>query len=33
VAHKMLMVAVAVVRSGVPYNPKFLEERMTSLTG
>jgi transposase len=33
VAHKMLTVAVAVVRSGVPYKEKFLEERMTSLTG
>jgi transposase len=33
VGHKILMVAVAVVRSGVPYNPKFLEERKVSLTG
>jgi transposase len=33
VAHKILMVAVAVVRSGVPFNPKFLEERTTGLTG
>jgi transposase len=33
VAHKMLTVAVAVVRSGVPYKEKFLEERITSLTG
>jgi transposase len=31
VAHKIL--TVAVVRSGVPYNPRFLEERMTGLTG
>lgn len=33
VAHKILTVAVAVVRSGMPYNPKFLEERMRGLTG
>lgn len=33
VAHKILIVAVAVVRSGVPFNPKFLEERMLGLTG
>jgi transposase len=33
VAHKILTVAVAVVRSGVPYNPKFLEERKEGLTG
>jgi transposase len=33
VAHKILTVAVAVVRSGVPFNPRFLEERLTGLTG
>jgi transposase len=33
VAHKILTVCAAVIRSGMPYNPKFLEERMTSLTG
>jgi transposase len=33
VTHKMLTVAVAVLRSGIPYNPKFLEEQMTGLTG
>jgi transposase len=32
VAHKILTVAVAVVRSGVPFNPKFLEERKEGLT-
>ena len=33
VAHKILMVCVAVVRSGMPFNPRFLEQRMTGLTG
>jgi transposase len=33
VAHKILTVAVAVVRSGVPFNPRFLEERTAGLTG
>jgi transposase len=33
VAHKILTVCTAVVRSGVPFNPKFLEERKEGLTG
>jgi transposase len=33
VAHKILSVAVAVVRSGVPFNPRFLEQRVEGLTG
>lgn len=33
VAHKILTVCTAVVRSGVPFNPKFLEERVEGLTG
>jgi transposase len=33
VAHKILTVAVAVVRSGVSFKEKFLEQRMLGLTG
>jgi transposase len=33
VAHKILTVALAVVRSGMPYKEKFLEERIAGLTG
>ena len=32
VARKILMVCTAVIRSGMPYNPKFLEERLAGLT-
>jgi transposase len=32
VAPKILTVCTAVIRSGMPYNPRFLEERMTGLT-